>query len=46
VLKFGQESIFAFDFENLDMGMVKQAIYGGGLFVTKKMVILSGIPYE
>ncbi len=46
VLKFGQESIFAFDFENLDMGMAKQAIYGGGLFVTKKMVILSGIPYE
>lgn len=45
-LKFGQESIFAFDFENLDMGMVKQAVYGGGLFVTKKMVILQGIPYE
>jgi DNA polymerase III delta subunit len=28
------------------MGMVKQAIYGGGLFVTKKMIILQGIPYE
>ncbi|MEI7562888.1 MAG: hypothetical protein WCJ39_04205 [bacterium] len=27
VTKFGAESIFSFDLENLDMGMVKQAIY-------------------
>jgi DNA polymerase III delta subunit len=46
VLKYGADSIFAFDFENLDMGMVKQAIYSGGLFVSKKMIILQGIPYE
>ena len=45
-LKFGAEGIFSFDLENLDMGMVKQAIYSGGLFVTKKMIILHGIPYE
>jgi hypothetical protein len=44
--KFGSESIFSFDFENLDVAMVKQAIYGGGLFVTKKMVLLHGVPYE
>ena len=44
--KFGSESIFSFDFENLDIAMIKQAIYGGGLFVTKKMIIIQGIPYE
>jgi len=26
--------------------MIKQAVYGGGLFVTKKMIVISGIPYE
>lgn len=44
--KFGSEAIFSFDFENLDVGMIKQAVYGGGLFVTKKMIVISGIPYE
>jgi DNA polymerase III delta subunit len=28
------------------MGMVKQSIYAGGLFVSKKMIIIQGIPYE
>ncbi len=46
VAKFGTESIFSFDLENLDMGMVKQSIYAWGLFVTKKMIIIQGIPYE
>ncbi len=44
--KFGSEAIFSFDFENLDVGMIKQAVYGGGLFVTKKMIVISWIPYE
>lgn len=44
--KFGSDAIFSFDFENLDVGMIKQAVYGGGLFVTKKMIVISGIPYE
>jgi DNA polymerase III delta subunit len=39
--KFGSEAIFSFDFENLDVGMIKQAVYGGGLFVTKKMIVIS-----
>jgi len=39
--KFGSEAIFSFDFENLDVAMIKQAIYGGGLFVTKKMIVIS-----
>lgn len=44
--KFGSDSIFSFDFENLDVSMIKQAVYGGGLFVSKKMIIIAGIPYE
>jgi hypothetical protein len=26
--KFGSEAIFSFDLENLDVGMIKQAVYG------------------
>lgn len=45
--KFGQESIFSFDYlQNFDLAMIKQAIYGGGLFVTKKLVIISGVPID
>lgn len=44
--KFGSEAIFSFDLENLDIGMAKQAIYGWWLFVTKKMIVMRGIPYE
>ncbi|MEI8090959.1 MAG: hypothetical protein WCG98_01600 [bacterium] len=46
VLKYGQDSVFPFDVENFDLGILKQAIYGGGLFVTKKMVVLNGIPLD
>jgi DNA polymerase III delta subunit len=45
-VKFGQESIFSFDTESRDLAMIKQSIYGGGLFVSKKLVILNGIPMD
>lgn len=45
-IKFGQESIFSYDTESWDSAMIKQIIYGGGLFVSKKMVILNGVPVD
>lgn len=44
--KFGPDALFVFDAQNTDFSVVKQAIYAGGLFVSKKMVILFGIPTD
>ncbi len=44
--KFGSESIFLFWIENLDIGLLKQAIYGWGLFTTKKLIIVYGLPLD
>lgn len=44
--KFGAESIFEFSSQNRDLGQIKQALYAGGLFVQKKLIILYGIPKD
>jgi len=44
--KFGKEAIFAFNNENFDLGHVKQAIFAGGLFVSKKLIIIQWIPTD
>jgi hypothetical protein len=38
--KNGSESIFVFNRENWDCGQIKQTIFGGGFFVTNKLIIL------
>jgi DNA polymerase III delta subunit len=44
--KFGAESIFTYHSENRNAGEIKQNLYGGGLFVTKKLIILEGVPLD
>jgi len=46
VQKFGSDSVFSFDLEHIDISMIQQLLYGGGLFVNKKMIIIHGLPYE
>ena len=46
VEKFWVDSLFIFNSENRDFWAVKQALYAWGLFVSKKMVILEGIPKD
>lgn len=44
--KYGQDSLFEFNSENWELGEIRQTLYAGGLFVTKKLVILYGIPKD
>ena len=44
--KNGSESIFVFNRENWDYGQIKQTIFGGGFFVTNKLIILEWIPLD
>ncbi|HMT27415.1 MAG TPA: hypothetical protein PKD96_03855 [Candidatus Absconditabacterales bacterium] len=44
--KFGKENIFEFFPDQFNPGQVINAIFGGGLFVTKKLVIIHGFPAE
>ena len=46
LVKFGSDSIFHFSLDNLDIGLIKQAIYSSGLFTTKKLIIVNGIPLD
>ena len=42
--KFGQDSVSFFHVENWDEWKVKQSIYWGGLFSTKSLTVLDGLP--
>ena len=44
--KNGADSIFSFNRENRDYGLIKQTIFSGGFFVTNKLVILYGVPLD
>lgn len=44
--KNGADSVFIFNRENRDYGQIKQIIYSWWFFVTKKLVILYGIPLD
>ncbi len=44
--KNGVDSIFSFNRENRDYGQIKQTIFSWGFFVTKKLIILYGIPLD
>ncbi|MCX6825278.1 MAG: DNA polymerase III subunit delta [candidate division SR1 bacterium] len=44
--KFGPDSIFSFSLDNLDISQIKQAIYSSGLFTTKKLILINGLPLD
>lgn len=44
--KNGTDSVFVFNRENRDYGQIKQTIFSWWFFVTKKLVILYGIPLD
>jgi len=44
--KFGEQALFHFTSDELDQGPIMQAIFSGGMFTTKKLIIISGIPKD
>ncbi len=44
--KFWPDSVFQFSLDNLDIGLIKQAIYHSGLFTTKKLILINGLPLD
>lgn len=44
--KFWPDSVFYFTLDNLDIGQIKQVIYYSGLFTTKKLILINGIPLD
>lgn len=44
--KYGSDALFEFSHQNWDLTQIKQALYAGGLFVSKKLVILYGVPKD
>lgn len=46
VQKYGNDTVSVYDSQNFDTDQILQEIFGGGLFVTKKMVIIKGFPLD
>ena len=46
VEKYWSASLFVFNSENWDNGVVNQALYAWGLFVQKKLIIIEGVPKD
>lgn len=44
--KYGQEGIFEFAGDSLQLADVQNAVMGGGMFVQKKLIIIHGVPKE
>jgi DNA polymerase III delta subunit len=44
--KFGAECVFSYTSENRDTGIIKQNLYGGGFFSSKKLIFLFGLPID
>lgn len=42
--KYGEQHIFSFSSDNFDIPQIIDTIFSGGLFVTKKLVIIFGVP--
>jgi len=42
--KYGEQYIFSFSSDNFDIPAIIDTIFSGGLFVTKKLVIIFGVP--
>jgi len=46
VQKFGADTVFSYHSEHWDAAAIRQSIFGGGLFVSKKLIIVHGIPQD
>lgn len=46
LVKFWSDSVFSFSLDNLDISLIKQAIYSSGLFTTKKLILINGLPLD
>lgn len=46
LLKYWPDSVFQFGLDNLDIAQIKQAIYSSGLFTTKKLILVNGLPLD
>ena len=46
VEKYWSDSLFVFNSENWDNGVVNQALYAWWLFVQKKLIIIEGVPKD
>ncbi|MDO4713347.1 MAG: hypothetical protein Q4B28_01500 [bacterium] len=46
VEKYGADALFEFTNQNRDSAQLQQALYAGGLFVSKKMIICYGVPKD
>jgi len=44
--KFGADTVFSYTSENREAGAIKQHLCGGGLFISKKLLILFGLPLD
>lgn len=44
--KYGEQGLFHFTSDELDHGPIMQAIFSGGMFTTKKLIVISGIPKD
>lgn len=44
--KYGADALLEYTSENRDSAQIKQSLYAGGLFITKKMLILYGVPKD
>ncbi len=44
--KYGEQGLFHFTSDELDHGPIMQAILSGGMFTTKKLIIISWIPKD
>ena len=42
--KYGEQYIFSFSSDNFDVPSIIDTIFSGGLFITKKMVFVFGVP--
>ncbi|GHW02449.1 hypothetical protein AGMMS50249_2350 [candidate division SR1 bacterium] len=42
--KFGADAVLLFHQENRNLGVIQQSLQGGGLFITKKIIFLEGLP--
>lgn len=42
--KYGAENVFSFSSDNFDVPTIVDNTFSGGLFVSKKLVIIFGVP--
>lgn len=44
--KYGEQGLFVFKSNELDKGVITNCIFSGGMFATKKLIIIYGVPKD